>query len=116
MQILLLLSSLGLLAVFLPLAGQKHGSGPPGLSFMHGYILLVAMQVLRVAEMMRKNKGNQCHVKMALVPYGYNLTASKRQKKEGSLVLAGRLCCNPLAASMEYKSLATCSSFVRDRK
>lgn len=115
MQILLLLSSLGLLAVFLALAGQKHGSERPGLSFMHGYILLVAMQVLRVAEMMRKNKGNQCHVKMALVPYGYNLTASKRQK-EGSSVLAGRLCCNPLAASMEYKSLATCSSFVRDRK
>lgn len=83
---------------------------------MHGYVLLVAMQALTVAEMMRKNKGNQYHVKMAPVPYGYNLTASKRQKKEGNSVLSGRLCCNPLAASMEYRSLATCSSFVRDRK
>lgn len=75
-----------------------------------------ATQALTVAEMI-KNTGNYFHVHMwpcgALQP---NLTDGQRQEKEGNAVLAGRLCYSTLAASSQYKSLATCSSFCKRQK
>lgn len=56
------------------------------------------MQALKVVEI-SQNTENQYRINMALVvPYGYYLTESKGQKKEGNSDLAGRLCCNTLAS------------------
>jgi len=73
------------------------------------------MQALTVAEMI-KNTGIHCHVDVALWCLMAITSQMAKDGKAGNAVLAGRLCCSPLAASSQYKSLATCSSFCKRQK